>query len=91
VIDWRYTPERARNAWHLFLSKIQHRRFLELMKATGGNHPADLYHLWEAEHNGLEYFITLDVKFVNAVSKPKPLRTPVKVCTPEQFAATACA
>jgi len=85
VIDWRYTPEAARASWHEFLSRIKHPRFLKLLKATGGSHAADLYHLWEAEHNGLEYFITLDRKFVNAVTRPKPLDTPVKICTPEQF------
>lgn len=84
-IDMDYTPDRAREAFHVFLSQIRHPRYLKLLKRTGGAHKADLYHVWEAEHNELDAFITLDEKFVNAVSKPKPIDTPVKICTPLQF------
>ena len=84
-IDASYTPNGARKAWHTFLEQISHPRFLKLLERTGGDHAADLYHVWEAEHNGIDAFVTLDRKFVNAVTKPKPLETPVKVCTPSQF------
>ena len=84
-IDANYTPNGARDEWHAFLATIDHPRFLKLLEHTGGHHAADLYHVWEAEHNGIDAFVTLDVKFVNAVTKPKPLETLVKVCTPAEF------
>jgi predicted nucleic acid-binding protein len=84
-IDASYTPNDARKAWHTFLAQISHPRFLKLLKRTGGDHAADLYHVWEAEHNGIDAFVTLDVKFVNAVTKPKPMGTPVRICTPSEF------
>jgi predicted nucleic acid-binding protein len=86
-----YSPNRARKAWHIFLPQIKHPRFIELLKRTGGDHAADLYHVWEAEHNGIDAFVTLDVKFINAVTKPKPLRTPVRICTPSEFVSWASA
>jgi hypothetical protein len=85
VIDASYTPNGTREAWHAFLAQIRHPRFLKLLKRTGGDHAADLYHVWEAEHNGLDAFVTLDVKFVKAVTKPKALETAVKICTPSEF------
>ncbi|MFZ0771718.1 MAG: hypothetical protein WCA49_12080 [Candidatus Sulfotelmatobacter sp.] len=85
TIDASYTPNGARKAWHAFLAQIHHPRFLKFLKRTGGAHAADLYHVWEAEYNGIDAFVTLDVTFVNAVTKPKPLETLVKVCTPAEF------
>jgi uncharacterized protein len=87
VIDYSYSPDTARRAWQEFLSQIRHPRFLALKKATGGNHLADLYHVWEAEHNSLEYFVTLDAKFVNAVSNSRHFDSVVRVCTPTQLVA----
>lgn len=68
-----------------FLENIQHPRFLEMKKRTGGSHLADLYLVWTAEENSLDYFITLDTTFLRAVTLPKPLDTSVKLCTPMQF------
>jgi hypothetical protein len=79
------SKQELKGEWYQFLGSIRDPRFLELKKATGGNHTADLYHLWTAEHSGLDFYITLDQKFVNAANLPKPIKTPVKVCTPAQF------
>lgn len=84
-IDGDYSPDRARANWHAFLDQIQHPRYLPLLKRTGGAHKADLYHVWEAEHNELDAFVTLDTTFIKAVSIPKPIETTVKICTPAQF------
>lgn len=86
-IEASYTPSRAREVWHAFLEQIQHPRFLKLLKHTRGAHKSDLYHVWEAEHNGIDAFVTLDEKFIYAVTKPKstPLATTVKVCMPSEF------
>ena len=59
-----------------FLCSINHRRFLELQKMTGayqGNQPLnhnqllDAFHLWCAEHNGCEFFLTLDFKVIKVL------------------------
>jgi hypothetical protein len=84
-IDAGYSPNVARAQRHAFLDQIRHLRYLKLLKRTGGAHKADLYHVWEAEHNRLDAFITLDVTFINAVTIPKPIETPVRICTPSQF------
>jgi hypothetical protein len=85
TIDAGYTPNKARKDWNTFLGQIRHPRFIQLLKRTGGSHAADLYHVWEAEHNGIDAFVTLDKKFVNAVTRPQPLETPVKICCPADF------
>lgn len=68
-----------------FFERITAPRFAELRKKIAKRHLRDLYHLWTAEHHGLDCFITLDKKFVNAVAFPKPLKTSVRVCLPCQF------
>lgn len=68
-----------------FMEHISAPRFRDLRKNVAKRHLLDLYHLWTAEHHGLDCFITLDTKFVNAVTFPKPLKTSVRVCTPFQF------
>ena len=54
-----------------FLQRVRHPRFDQLQKITGtlqGQNPknrnqlADAFHLWCAEHAGVEYFLTLDFK-----------------------------
>jgi hypothetical protein len=77
--------EELKGEWYQFLGSIRDSRFLDLKRATSGNHTADLYHLWTAEHNELDYFITLDEKFVNAVTLPTPIQSSVIVCTPHNF------
>jgi len=91
IIDSTYSPKEARDNWHKILSKIDHPRFLELKKKMSVKHLADLYHVWEAEHNKLQFFMTLDVKFVHAVSYPHPLKSSVKVCTPSELVRLLCA
>lgn len=41
--------------------------------------------MWEAEHNNLDAFVTLDEKFVRAVTIPNLIETPVKILTPRKF------
>ncbi len=59
-----------------FLCSIRHPRFLELQKMTGayqGNQPLshnqllDTFHLWSAEHNDCEFFLTLDFKVIKVL------------------------
>lgn len=81
----RFSKEQHNRDREQFLENINHPRFLKMKKRTGGSHLADLYLVWTAEENSLDYFITLDTTFLNAVTLPKPLDTAVKLCTPMQF------
>jgi hypothetical protein len=92
VIEGSFSEEQARLSKEernrdrqQFLQNIRHPRFLKMKKRTGGAHLADLYLVWTAEVNSLDYFITLDTTFLSAVTLPRPLDTAVKLCTPMQF------
>ncbi|OGP41631.1 MAG: hypothetical protein A2090_06470 [Deltaproteobacteria bacterium GWD2_42_10] len=63
-----------------FLSSIKNKRFLELQKMTGAyqgakklnrNQLLDAFHIWCAEHNKCDYFLTLDFKLVNVIRRQK--------------------
>jgi hypothetical protein len=56
-----------------FLASIKHKRFLVLQKMTGAyqgerelnrNQHLDAFHIWCAEHNECEFFLTLDFKLI---------------------------
>jgi hypothetical protein len=85
VIDGSYDREKEHQRWLQLLAEIAHPRFLKLKKRCGGSHLADLYHVWTAEENSLDCFVTVDERFINAVTLPQPIDTPVKICTPSQF------
>jgi hypothetical protein len=85
VIGAGYSRYETNDQWLQFLGAIRHPRFLELKKRTGDYHLADLYHVWTAEENSLDCFITLDTTFLRAVTLPKPLDTTVRLLTPMQF------
>lgn len=63
--------------WQLrFLASVEHPRFLELQRMTGAfqgaqklnpNQLLDAFHIWCAEHNGCEYFLTLDFKLIKVL------------------------
>lgn len=70
----------VKNLQFEFLSKIKHTRFLELQKATGAyqgknglqrNQLLDAFHLWCAEQNRCQYFLTMDKKLAKTVGKAK--------------------
>ena len=70
----------ARELQFRFLTSIKNKRFLELQKITGAyqgsgklnrNQLLDAFHLWCAEHNGCEYFLTLDFKLIKVIRKQK--------------------
>jgi len=63
---------------HQFLRKIKHPRFLRLQKITGGYQGEDRYcwsqmldafALWCAEHNGCDFFLTLDFSLIRMVRR----------------------
>jgi hypothetical protein len=80
-----------------FLAGIKHRRFIELQKVTGAfqgrgkhclNQLLDAFHIWCAEHNSCDYFLTLDFRLVRMVSGHKLRPTsPILVRPSELLAA----
>jgi hypothetical protein len=44
-------------------------RFRELCLHVAEKHYPDVFHLWTAETNGLNYFLTTDQKFINVMGK----------------------
>ena len=67
-----------------FLRSLTYPRFLELQRITGAyqgesavnrNQLLDAFHLWCAEHNGCDFFLSLDFKLANIIRKAtsKPL------------------
>ena len=70
----------ARDMQLRFLSSFKSKRFLELQKMTGAyqgpgrlnrNQLLDAFHLWCAEHNSCDYFLTLDFKLIKVLRKQK--------------------
>lgn len=79
-----------------FLSKIQSPRFLELQKATGAyqgnkepnrNQLLDAFHLWCAEYNQCEYFLTMDFKLIRMLTNSKYALESVLPVRPSQLLA----
>ena len=67
-----------------FLLKLRDARYVELNAATNGHHAVDSFLLWTAEVNGLDCFLTLDKKFLNAFRHQREVTSPVKlVCATE--------
>ncbi len=77
-----------------FVSQIEHKRFVELAKATGAyqgkhkplnlNQALDAYHIWCAESASIDYFLTMDYKLQRVLGH-STVKTSVKVVTPDQL------
>lgn len=72
--------ERPRDSQFQFLASLTDERFLELQRITGGyqgrgkvqrNQVLDAFHLWCAEHNGCNFFLSLDFKLQKVVARSK--------------------
>ncbi|MBA5248664.1 MAG: hypothetical protein FE834_03895 [Gammaproteobacteria bacterium] len=61
------------------------RRFRELCKGLVENHYPDAFHLWSAEVNGVNFFLTIDRKFINVMTKTKKIDLPCKPISPEDL------
>jgi len=70
-----------------FLSSIANTRFLILNKATNRHHTSDCYHLWTAEINNLDVFLTVEHAFRNALVHQKAVTSAVKIMSPEELCA----
>ena len=71
--------EDFREAQFRFIESLGDSRFLELRRACGAqqgkkvnrNQLLDAFHLWCAEHNACEYFLSLDFKLARVVDAGK--------------------
>ena len=79
-----------------FLSGLKHKRFIELQKLTGAyqgkqktnrNQLLDAFHIWCAEHNECDYFLTMDFKLIKVVSQSKRINLGVKLVRPSELLA----
>lgn len=74
-----------------FFASISVPRYVEIrsafQKAGFTGFTDDIFHFWEAEHNGLDAFLTLDFKFCRAwvaATKKGQLTSPTVVMTPTE-------
>jgi hypothetical protein len=60
-------------------------RFKELCSALDETHYPDAFHLWTAEVNGLDFFLTADRKFINVMNKTSRAQLKTKPIAPVDF------
>jgi hypothetical protein len=60
-------------------------RFKALCRHLARTHYPDAFHLWTAEASKLDYFLTLDKKFPNALRNNHDLDFPCEPVSPEEF------
>jgi hypothetical protein len=84
----------ARQMQYEFLSRLKDRRFLDLQKMTGAfqgegklnrNQLLDAFHLWCAEHNKCDYFLTLDFSLIRVLRNNKRSQPLVHVIRPSEL------
>jgi|SRR6266404_3291895 len=63
---------------------LQLERFKSFCRRLSKRHYSDAFHLWTAEANALDYFLTVDGKFVNAVRSIRDFNFRCKPISPEQ-------
>lgn len=75
-----------------FLKNIHNQRFLDIQKVVGAyqgkkeineNQLLDAWHLWCAEYNKCDYFLTIDCKLKRIIDNSKNFFMDVKVVTPK--------
>ena len=60
-------------------------RYRDLCKGLSEKHYPDALHLWAAEVNGLDYFLTTDHRFINAMIMTKKIELSCKPISPEDL------
>jgi hypothetical protein len=59
--------------------------FKEICRTLSWKHWPDAFHLWTAEVNGVDFYVTLDKKFKNALSKNQRLSIACETVFPDQL------
>ncbi|BDQ34903.1 hypothetical protein [Pseudodesulfovibrio portus] len=84
----------AKELQEKFLLNLNQKRFLQLQKATGayqGKNPKninqllDAFHIWCAEHNQCDHFLTMDYKLIKVIKSLKNNIPTVKVLSPSEL------
>lgn len=60
-------------------------RFRELCKGLAKKQYPDAFHLWTAEVNGMEYFLTSDKKFIRVMTETKNISLPCRPISPNEL------
>jgi hypothetical protein len=60
-------------------------RFKEICRALPKKHYRDGFHLWTAEANGLDYFLTADGKFIRALTQSSKLHLQCRPIGPDEL------
>jgi predicted nucleic acid-binding protein len=86
------TADFATREFEKLLQSIEHPRLNELKKITNasqGNHKIqqlyDAYHIWSAEYNNCDYFLTLDKKLHNSIRNRKKYPLKVEIVYPSDL------
>jgi hypothetical protein len=83
-----------KKAQYEFMKDIPNKRFLQLQKEIGAyqgknktnhNQLLDAYHIWCAEHNQCDFFLTLDFKLIKIVNKSKSASIKPILVTPSEL------
>ena len=65
------------------LKKVQ--RFRELCRGLAEKQYPDAFHLWSAELSGADIFLTIDGKFIRAMTESKNIRLPCRPVSPSRL------
>ena len=61
------------------------KRFREICKGLAEKQYPDAFHLWTAEVNDIEYFLTTDKKFIRAMTETKRINLPCRPLSPSDL------
>jgi hypothetical protein len=61
------------------------KRFREICNGLAEKQFPDAFHLWTAEVNNIKYFLTIDKKFINAMTKSKRINLPCRPLSPSDL------
>jgi hypothetical protein len=88
LLEWDQTALDAKVDDWPFLTDFERRnlrdlgRFREICSALHETHYRDAFHLWTAEVNNLDYFLVIDKKFVNVITKTSRIALRTKLMAP---------
>ncbi|MAI61131.1 MAG: hypothetical protein CBB87_01425 [Micavibrio sp. TMED27] len=67
-----------------FFKSIKHPRFIDIRRHAPEKHIDDAFHLWTAEENRLDVFLTMDKNFFrNVHQKRRAIKSSIRVLTPQ--------
>lgn len=72
---------------HMFGAAADLGRYHELCRGLSNEQCLDAYHLWAAERASVDRFITMDKKFINAMTESKRISLPCPPVAPSQILA----